>query len=48
MTSSGTIHVKAGYSWTAILLFTFVLSLLTTAPAEDSCEQHGCSKEHTR
>jgi hypothetical protein len=40
MTSGSTIHVRAGYRWIAILLFTCVLSLLTATPAraEDSCE----------
>src|SRR5215471_18810132 len=33
MTSSGTIHVRVGYSWIKILLFLFALSLLTAVPA---------------
>jgi hypothetical protein len=39
MTSGSTIHLRAGYRRIAILLFTFVLSLLTATPAraEDSC-----------
>src|SRR5712692_130871 len=33
MTSSGTNHVRVGYSWIGILLFAFAMSLLTAAPA---------------
>src|SRR5437667_8575103 len=40
MTSSGTIHVRVGYKWIAILLFTCVLSLLTATPAR--AQSDGC------
>src|SRR5712691_11015851 len=33
MTSSGTNHVRVGYSWIGILLFAFAMSLLTAVPA---------------
>src|SRR5229473_2766851 len=39
MTSSGTNHVRVGYSWIGILLFAFAMSLLTADPARgaDAC-----------
>ncbi len=39
MASSGTIHVRVGCKWIAILVFTCFLSLLTPTPAraEDGC-----------
>src|SRR2546422_4392869 len=40
MTSSGTIHVSAGHSWIAILLFAFAMSLLTATPAR--AQSDGC------
>src|SRR4029077_11533801 len=40
MTSSGTIHVRSGYSWIGILLFTCFLSLLTATPAR--AQSDGC------
>ncbi|PYR85712.1 MAG: hypothetical protein DMG19_14475, partial [Acidobacteria bacterium] len=40
MTSSGTIHVRAGHSWIAILLFAFAMSLLTATPAR--AQSDGC------
>src|SRR5213592_2111382 len=40
MTSSGTIHVGAGHSWIAILLFAFAMSLLTATPAR--AQSDGC------
>ena len=40
MISSGTIHVRAGHSWIAILLFAFAMSLLTATPAR--AQSDGC------
>src|SRR5689334_6878849 len=40
MTSIGTIHVRAGYKWIGILLFTCLLSLLTATPAQ--AQSDGC------
>src|SRR5262245_14881130 len=39
MTSSGKIHVRAGYKWMVTLLFAFAISLLgaTEARAEERC-----------
>ena len=34
MTSSGTKHVRVGYSWIGILLFALAVSLLSAAPAQ--------------
>src|SRR3989441_1500765 len=40
MTSSGKIHLRVGFSWIGILLFTCVLSLLSATPAR--AQSDGC------
>src|SRR5262249_2068427 len=40
MTSIDTIHVRAGFKWVGILLFTCLLSLLTVTPAQ--AQSDGC------
>ena len=40
MTAIGTIHLRVGYKWIGILLFTCVLSLLTSTPAQ--AQSDGC------